>query len=68
MMPLIVAFVGYTFLALDAIVRDIEETSGLGSTALALNTLRHMTETTLLEMAGEEVPAAAVRPDRYPFD
>jgi putative membrane protein len=66
--PLIVAFVGYTFMALDAIMRDIEEPFGLGDNDLALNTLSHMIESTLLEMAGESLPPTLVRPHQYIFD
>ncbi|GAC1605886.1 MAG: bestrophin family ion channel [Hymenobacter sp.] len=68
MTPLIVAFVGYTFMALDAIVREIEEPFGVGANDLALNTMSHMIESTLLEMLGEPLPAAPERPDRYLFD
>jgi putative membrane protein len=66
--PLIVAFVGYTFMALDAIMRDIEEPFGLGDNDLALNTLSHMIESTLLEMVGEPLPPTLVRPHQYIFD
>jgi putative membrane protein len=66
--PLIVAFVGYTFMALDAIMRDIEEPFGLGDNDLALNTMSHMIESTLLEMAGEPLPPTLVRPHQYVFD
>jgi putative membrane protein len=66
--PLIVAFVGYTFMALDAIMRDIEEPFGLGDNDLALNTLIHMIESTLLEMVGEPLPPTLVRPHQYIFD
>jgi putative membrane protein len=66
--PLIVAFVGYTFMALDAIMRDIEEPFGLGDNDLALNTMSHTIESTLLEMAGEPLPPTLVRPHQYVFD
>jgi putative membrane protein len=66
--PLIVAFVGYTFMALDAIMREIEEPFGLKDNDLALNTMSYTIEASLLEMAGEPVPAAPVRPHRYVFD
>ncbi|MFD1873577.1 bestrophin family protein [Hymenobacter bucti] len=66
--PLIVAFVGYTFMALDAIMRDIEEPFGLGANDLALNTMSHMIESTLLEMAGEPLPPTLARRDQYLFD
>ena len=66
--PLIVAFVGYTFMALDAIMREIEEPFGLMDNDLALNTLSHTIEATLLEMAGEPMPAPPVHAHRYVFD
>ncbi|MGI4733548.1 MAG: bestrophin family protein [Janthinobacterium lividum] len=66
--PLIVVFVGYTFMALDAIMRDIEEPFGLGLNALALNLMSHTIEATLLEMAGEPAPAPLLRPDPYLAD
>jgi putative membrane protein len=66
--PLIVSFVGYTFMALDAIMRDIEEPFGLGLNALALNLMSHTIETTLLEMAGEPAPAPLLRPSPYLAD
>jgi putative membrane protein len=66
--PLIVVFVGYTFMALDAIMREIEMPFGLDPNDLALNTMSHMIESTLLELAGEPVPVAPERPNRYIFD
>jgi len=68
MTPLIVTFVGYTFMALDAIVREIEEPFGTGANDLALNTMSHMIESTLLEMVGEPAPAAPKRPYAHLFD
>ncbi len=66
--PLIVVFVGYTFMALDAIMRELEEPFGLGANSLALNAMSYMIETTLLELAGESLPAQPLRPGRYLFD
>jgi putative membrane protein len=66
--PLIVVFVGYTFMALEAIMRELEEPFGLAANALALNTMSHMIEATLLEMAGEPLLPAPARPERYLFD
>ena len=68
MTPLIVTFVGYTFMALDAIVREIEEPFGTGPNDLALNTMSHTIEATLLEMIGEPVPAAPEGKSAYLFD
>ena len=66
--PLIVAFVGYTFMALDAIMREIEEPFGLEDNDLALNAMSHTIEASLLEMVGEPVPPAPARSHRYVFD
>jgi len=68
MTPLIVTFVGYTFMALDAIVREIEEPFGDGPNDLALNAMSHTIESTLLEMIGKEAPAAPKRQHPYFFD
>lgn len=57
MTPLIVVFVGYTFIALDAIVTEIEEPFGEDPNDLALNTISQTIETSLLEMIGQEAPA-----------
>ena len=66
--PLVVAFVGYTLMALDAITREIEEPFGVKANDLALNTMSHTIEATLLEMLGEPIPAAPDRKNRYVFD
>jgi len=66
--PLIVVFVGYTFMALDAIMRELEAPFGPGANALALNAMSYFIETTLLEMVGEPAPPAPARPGRYLFD
>ncbi|SNC62554.1 putative membrane protein [Hymenobacter gelipurpurascens] len=55
--PLIVVFIGYTFMALDAIIGEIEEPFGTEPNDLALNTMSQMIETTLLEMADQPTPA-----------
>jgi len=54
--PLIVCFIAYTFVALEAIADEIEEPFGIESNDLALNTMSKMIETTLLEMAGMPLP------------
>lgn len=56
MTPVVVVFIGYTFMALDAIVNEIEEPFGMQPNDLALNNMSHMIETTLLEMIGEPLP------------
>jgi putative membrane protein len=63
-----VAFVGYTFMALDAIMREIEEPFGLKDNDLALNAMSYTIEATLLEMVGEPAPPAPAHPHRYVFD
>lgn len=54
--PLIVTFIAYTFVALEAIADEIEEPFGLEANDLALNAMSLMIETTLLEMAGKPLP------------
>lgn len=56
MTPIMVVFVGYTFIALDAIVSEIEEPFGEEPNDLALNTISQTIETSLLEMIGQEAP------------
>lgn len=60
MTPLIVVFIGYTFIALEAIADEIEEPFGTEPNDLALNALSKMIEATLLEMAGKPLPDQAV--------
>jgi len=54
--PIIVVFIAYTFVALEAIADEIEEPFGLESNDLALNAMSLMIETTLCEMAGMPLP------------
>jgi putative membrane protein len=51
MMPVIVTFIAYTFIALEAIADELEDPFGLEPNDLALNSLCHMIENTLLEMS-----------------
>lgn len=55
MTPLIVIFIAYTFVALEAIADEIEEPFGTEPNDLALNTMSRMIEATLLEMADQPV-------------
>jgi putative membrane protein len=55
MTPIIVVFISYTFMALDAIVNEIEEPFGMAANDLALNAMSDTIEITLREMAGEDV-------------
>ncbi|SDY64638.1 bestrophin family protein [Hymenobacter psychrophilus] len=54
--PLVVVFIGYTFMALDAIIGEIEEPFGTEPNDLALNAMSLTIETTLLEMADQDTP------------
>jgi putative membrane protein len=54
--PLIVIFIAYTFVALEAIADEIEEPFGIEPNDLALNAMSLMIETTLLEMIGKPLP------------
>ena len=65
MTPIMTVFVGYTFIALDAIVTEIEEPFGEEPNDLALNTISQTVETSLLEMIGQEAPAFPKR--KKPF-
>ena len=68
MTPVIVVFIGYTFMALDTIADEIEEPFGNQPNDLALNAMSHMIETTLLEMAAEPVPPQLTPQNRYILD
>lgn len=68
MTPVIVVFIGYTFISLDAIVSEIEEPFGTQPNDLALNTMSQMIENTLLEMAGDQLPDKAGGKKSYIVD
>lgn len=53
MMPVIVIFIAYTFVALEAVADELEDPFGLEPNDLALNALCAMIENTLREMQGE---------------
>lgn len=55
--PLIVVFIAYTFVAFEAIADEIEEPFGTEANDLALNSMCHMIESTLLEMAEQPLPS-----------
>ena len=63
MTPIIVVFISYTYMALDAIVNEIEEPFGVASNDLALNAMCTVIETTLREMIGEDIE---IRGDNKP--
>lgn len=54
--PLITVFIGYTFVAFEAIADELEDPFGTEPNDLALNAMCRMIETTLLEMAGRPLP------------
>ena len=53
MTPLMVAFISYTFFALEALAEEISEPFGLEPNDLPLDALSSMIEATLREMIGE---------------
>jgi putative membrane protein len=63
MTPVIVAFITYTFFALEAIGSEIEEPFGTAPNDLALHAMSDMIEATLREMLGEALPPQATDPD-----
>ncbi|MDH2237869.1 hypothetical protein N5K27_16340 [Pigmentiphaga sp. GD03639] len=63
MTPVIVAFIAYTFFALEALAAEIEEPFGLEPNDLALDAMSGMIESTLREMLGEKLPPEADRSD-----
>lgn len=63
MTPLVVAFVSYTFFALEALSDEIEEPFGLMSNDLPLDALVAGIDASLREMLGE-TPPPAPQPDR----
>lgn len=62
MTPLVVAFVSYTFFALEALSDEIEEPFGIMANDLALDAIVAGVEASLREMLGE-TPLPAPRPD-----
>jgi len=58
MTPVIVTFIAYTFVALEAIADELEEPFGTAPNDLALDAMSRMIENTLLEMTGKPVVTA----------
>jgi putative membrane protein len=56
MTPVIVAFIAYTFFALDELGAEIEEPFGDSANDLALTAMSRNIEATLREMLGEQLP------------
>src|SRR3954470_4504571 len=55
--PVLVTFIAYTFVALEAIADEIENPFGTKPNDLPLNAICRTIEATLLEMAGKPIPA-----------
>lgn len=55
MTPVIVVFIAYSFVALEAIAEEIEEPFGTEPNDLALDAMSRMIENTLLEINGQEI-------------
>jgi len=58
MTPLVVTFISYTFLALEALSDEIEQPFGLENNDLALNAMVEAIDANLCEMLGDTVPPA----------
>ena len=56
MTPLVVTFISYTFLALEALSDEIEQPFGLENNDLALNAMVEAIDANMREMLGDRVP------------
>ncbi|CAN5894728.1 bestrophin family ion channel [soil metagenome] len=65
MTPVIVAFIAYTFFALEALGAEIEDPFGTAPNDLALDAMTRMIENTLREMLGEPLPEAEAAPVNF---
>ncbi|MCW3464844.1 bestrophin family protein [Chitinophaga nivalis] len=66
LMPVVVTFIAYTYVALEAIADELEEPFGTAPNDLALDTMSEMIEHTLLELNDQPLPAKqTVIGDRY---
>jgi putative membrane protein len=65
MTPVMVAFVSYTFFALEALAEEIQEPFGTEPNDLALDAMSVMIETTVREMLGETDLPVAVAAENY---
>ncbi|MFJ2990824.1 bestrophin family protein [Collimonas sp. NPDC087041] len=65
--PLICVFISYTFIALEAIAKEVAEPFGLAPNALALDAITRTIERSILELCGREIPEeiTPVRPYQY---
>jgi putative membrane protein len=62
--PIIVTFIAYTFVALEAIAEEIENPFGTRPNCLALDALSHMIEKTISEMIDRQIPGQS-EPDSH---
>ena len=67
MTPIVVLFIAYTFVALEAIADEIEEPFGVEPNDLALNGMSDMIRNTLLEISGKQIDINPA-PDLYIAD
>lgn len=63
--PVIVAFVSYTFFALEALAEEIQEPFGTEANDLALDAMSTMIEITVREMLGESDLPTPIQADNY---
>jgi len=63
--PFIIVFIAYTFVALEAIADELENTFGLQPNDLALDTMSKMIENTLLELNDKKVIPIIQHPNHY---
>jgi len=65
MTPVVVAFIAYTFFALEALGAEIEEPFGMEPNDLALDAMSHTIEANVREMMGETLPAPSAKSAGY---
>jgi putative membrane protein len=63
MTPLMVAFISYTFFALEALSDEIEEPFGTMPNDLALEAISINIESSLCELSGDDLQSNSVQPD-----
>ena len=61
MTPVVVAFIAYTFFALEALGAEIEEPFGMEPNDLALDAMSHTIEASVREMMGETLPVPSAK-------
>lgn len=68
MTPIMTVFIGYTFIALDALISEIEDPFGIEPNDLALNLMSQTIEASLREMQGKPTPGFPPLPKGFYFD